>query len=201
LAAAAGVAIVKPHHPFSAAYQLAEELTRSAKRVVAATDGPLSAYDVHVAHESTLRPLQELRAPTDQHRGSGEVALARHGGPYVVADPDGDVPPDLAARAEQHLLDLGALLAGGTLSSARAHELRGALDRGTEEYDTRLRVALARTASEHARDDREYHAQAVAGLLGPVDDPLGGGRFVRLIDALLLHGVLPRPCDAKVVTA
>ena len=33
LTAAAGIAYVKPHHPFSAAYGLAEELTASAKQV------------------------------------------------------------------------------------------------------------------------------------------------------------------------
>ena len=80
LTAAAGIAYVKPHHPFSASYALAEELTASAKRVNAAGRRQVSALDFHVTFESTLADLEVLRAPL------AGIELPRHGGPYVVDD-------------------------------------------------------------------------------------------------------------------
>lgn len=204
LSAAAGVAIVKRHHPFSAAYRLAEELTGSAKHNAVrrvsggATEGvqtegvQVSAYDVHVAHESTLRDLRELRddLTVDARHDAGPVA--RHGGPYVVAtDDEHPVPDHLAHRDERHLLAVMRLLVSGTLSSARAHDLRGALDRGVAEYAGRVKVALARTAREHDHRGGTFDRAGVEGLLSVVDDRHPGTRFVRLPDALLLHGVLP----------
>ncbi|HEY6794205.1 MAG TPA: hypothetical protein VI248_05945 [Kineosporiaceae bacterium] len=207
LTAAAGIAIVKRHHPFSAAYDLAEDLVSSAKRraVRQVTTGePVSAYDVHVAHESTLRGLRELRQELtlDSRRGG---PVARHGGPYVVRETDdASVPAAVAHRDERHLLDLMDLLAGGTLSSARAHDLRGALDRGVDEYRSRLTVALARTARERDARGGTFDRTATERLLSVVTEPAPPAtepasddaaerpsRFVRLPDALLLHGVLP----------
>jgi hypothetical protein len=220
LSAAAGIAIVKRHHPFSAAYQLAEELTSSAKRNAVRRVQPgdtdtsgdgregdgreggggkedgdrgvqVSAYDVHVAHESTLRELRELRDDLTVDVRPGNP-VARPGGPYVVVTDDDPVPAALAHRDERHLLAVMRLLASGTLSSARAHDLRGALDRGVAEYRSRVAVALARTAREHDHRGEVFDRASVEKLLAVVDDGADRTPFVRLPDALLLHGVLPR---------
>ena len=79
LTAAAGIAYVKPHHPFSAAYGLAEELTASAKRWKRAAGREVSSLDLHVAFESTLTDLAGLRAPP-----GGRADSPRYGGPYVI---------------------------------------------------------------------------------------------------------------------
>jgi hypothetical protein len=61
--AAAGVAIVKPHHPLHRAYELAEELTRSAKSIVKhdLKDPGLSALDFQVVFGDTTSTLDDLR--------------------------------------------------------------------------------------------------------------------------------------------
>src|SRR5207248_5808634 len=72
LTACAGVAIVKPHFPFALAYDLAEELLRSAKSVKhrlspAAQGGPkrmpASALDFHVLYDAGRTRLDTLRVP------------------------------------------------------------------------------------------------------------------------------------------
>lgn len=221
MSAAAGVAIVKRHHPFSAAYDLAEELAASAKRdAVRQVPGgiPVNAFDVHVAHESTLRDLKTLRDDLVVD-AAGDAPVARHGGPYVVGvNGAAPVPPALAHRDERHLVDVMHLLTSGTLSSARAHDLRGALDRGSAEYRARVRTAVARTSREHGHRGEELDLETTESLLAIVPEGTGGagsgegkdedgdragaasggggrgrtGGFVRLPDALLLHGVLPR---------
>lgn len=210
LSAAAGVAIVKRHHPFSAAYDLAEELTASAKthtvrrlgqnaRALHGEDGAdggtVSAYDVHVAHESTLRALRELREDLVVD-ATGAQPVARHGGPYVVSCDELDpLPGSLVHRDERRLLALLELLRSGVLSSARAHDLRGALDRGVSEYRARLDVALARSVREHDQRGEPVDWEPLQGLLDVVQHDEEPRPFVRLPDALLLHGVLPRSHD------
>lgn len=69
LSACAGVAIVKPHFPFSAAYDLAEELIQSAKEVKKLIfhpdeqpiPWPCSAIDFHALYDSTATSLREIR--------------------------------------------------------------------------------------------------------------------------------------------
>lgn len=55
LTMSAGIAIVKPHYPFHAAYELAEQLTSSAKTL----DGP--AIDFHMLFDAAPSTLSELR--------------------------------------------------------------------------------------------------------------------------------------------
>jgi len=63
--ARAGVAVVKSHHPFSRAYNLAEELAASAKKYIkereAESETGLSAIDWHFATSGALLPLDEIR--------------------------------------------------------------------------------------------------------------------------------------------
>jgi len=75
LSACAGVAIIKPHFPFSVAYELAENLMQSAKEVkkivkIQTTDEnsdedskpyPCSALDFHVLYDSSAVDLEHIR--------------------------------------------------------------------------------------------------------------------------------------------
>jgi hypothetical protein len=194
LTAAAGVAIVKPHHPFSAAYDLAEELCHSAKQ--AKTGAPtvaVSSFDVHVAHESTLRDLQDVRAALRVPDGGRGVA--RHAGPYVLLTDDDQVARApaaerawLRARDVRHLEALMQALDGdGWLSSAQAHGLRGSLDRGLDEYAALRAVVLSRVTQQRRRDELQPVPATDPALLDIVDVP--PERFVRLVDALMLQGV------------
>jgi hypothetical protein len=59
---AAGIAIVKPHHPFHRAYHLAEELTRSAKATkVNLQSDAVSAFDFHIVFDDAAADLEQLR--------------------------------------------------------------------------------------------------------------------------------------------
>ncbi|TWT63730.1 Cas10/Cmr2 second palm domain-containing protein [Rubinisphaera italica] len=106
LGMAAGVAIVKPHYPFYAAYEMAEGLIRSVKSgikknlkvKVGSEDVPLpvTAYDFHVHHASsgdsikTIRDSMalEITRKTANKIGSEERNQSTRtrfwGGPYVL---------------------------------------------------------------------------------------------------------------------
>lgn len=90
--AAAGVSIHKPHHPFHAAYELAEELIQAAKsetRRAIAGDQPIpSSFDVHQLSDSggvTLAGIRALRRSAD--------GRPLWGGPYVTGSSTGYASP------------------------------------------------------------------------------------------------------------
>ena len=171
LTAAAGIAYVKPHHPFSAAYALAEELAGSAKRLTRAG----SSVDLHVAFESTLADLAGLR-----RLSAG--GLARYGGPYVITAQDSPAagPRDIA-ELDRTMRTVSAL------SSSVAHDLREGLARGPEEFRRRIRRAVQSPGLGGGLDAGDI------GHLGPAqpdeEDGAGDGPFVRLLDALLLNAM------------
>jgi len=94
LSACAGIAITKPHFPFSVAYELSEKLMRSAKqvkeRVFTLTDPgantekkipyPCSALDFHVLYDSSDVELDIIRSKLNLDTGC--IYLYRR--PYVV---------------------------------------------------------------------------------------------------------------------
>ena len=94
LSACAGVAIVKPHYPFSAAYDLAEELIKSAKQIKKIVlspkkdrnnqpvPWPCSALDFHALYDSTASELAEIRGKLVKDEGQTRL-YAR---PYVVSE-------------------------------------------------------------------------------------------------------------------
>jgi hypothetical protein len=170
LTAAAGIAYVKPHHPFSAAYSLAEELTASAKSVPRA--GKVSSADLHVAFESTLADLATIRG----RMAAGE--FARHGGPYVISAGDGS----LAGASDIAELDK-TIRTVAALSRSMAHDLREGLAVGAEEYLRRLRLAALSPdlPAGVGKDDIDF--------LAPVRGGTEAGTVVRLLDALLLGTV------------
>ena len=99
LSACAGIAIVKPHYPFSSAYDLAEELIRSAKlvkkyvvRTGSKAPWPCSVMDFHVLYDSTVSELDEIRGRRDGDRFEGRLIVddgrsKLFAKPYVVTDP------------------------------------------------------------------------------------------------------------------
>ena len=131
--------------------------------------------------------------------------MARHGGPYLLVEHD---DPRLARCSKQdadrlqqrrfgHLQKvLGWLGPDGWLSSARAHGLRDALDRSLPEYRQQLRLATGRARTELDRGGANDAGPATGvpadadALLGV--QPAGDQRFLRLLDAMLLHGLSTR---------
>ncbi|ROO61304.1 hypothetical protein EDC02_3237 [Micromonospora sp. Llam0] len=86
LTACAGIAYVKPHYPFSQAYELAEELCSSAKQIKR-VDERCGALDFHVLHDSVGQRLERIRTPlTVRDGGTGELRLWP--GPVVVGEPE-----------------------------------------------------------------------------------------------------------------
>ncbi len=93
LSACAGIAIVKPHFPFSAAYDLAEELIKSAKdvkKLIVHPDKqkhgqpvswPCSAVDFHALYDSTATSLGEIR-----RKLTPDKVTRIYGRPYVVTE-------------------------------------------------------------------------------------------------------------------
>jgi len=92
LSACAGIAIIKPHFPFSAAYELAEELIKSAKQVKdivtkprkeekpQSESWPCSAIDFHVLYDTTASELDEIRRQLMKDAGRTKL----HARPYVI---------------------------------------------------------------------------------------------------------------------
>jgi len=148
-----GIAIVKPHHPFHRAYDLAEELTKSAKttKSILKPDNPkgtsfdaISAFDFQVVYDDAAADLAKLR----QAWSIGDCRL--HNRPYVTSDrPRIDVndPRGWIAhhRVDKLTLAVEALTAGADddadrprLPRSQQHVLRGSLFAGKEAADARL---------------------------------------------------------------
>lgn len=101
LGMAAGIAIVKPHFPFSIAYRLAEGLATNAKREVKQRcrlkngDGvlPVSVFDFHVHHSSSGDEIDDVRRSVEfeSQASVADATLSRWklwGGPYLVTPPN-----------------------------------------------------------------------------------------------------------------
>jgi hypothetical protein len=120
--ASAGVAFVKPHFPFHSAYDLGEELLRSAKLVQGE-----SSLDFHVVYDASLGSIEEAR------RRLRLGGLRLYGGPYALrADPR--TVHDLASRVQA--LRLPA--AKGGVPRTKVHWLLEGLFAGQKEADRRF---------------------------------------------------------------
>lgn len=209
LTASAGIAVVKPHHPFARSYQLAESLTVSAKQFK--YEGrTLAAFDVHVAHASTLRDLELLREyiPVDDKpspdngstpaSSAQEKRIARYAGPYLLGSAE-ELPEALRDRSVARLDEVsGWLGADGWLSGAQAHALRDAADRSLAEYEQQLELLLPRAKDPgRARQLLSVQIDRTNGRTpdqasGEESDQSSGQRpkpFLRLFDALHLQGL------------
>ncbi|WP_424187677.1 Cas10/Cmr2 second palm domain-containing protein [Actinokineospora sp. G85] len=144
LTASAGVAVVKPHFPFSLAYDLCEQACKSAKGLAAAAGVP--ALDWHVHYDSTARTLTDARSALS---GDGFTCLRR---PYAVLPDDAVEPDEAEGRRWDDLCRLVAKVPvlphpepGEALPSSQLHRLRHELVTGGPDRAERLyRTLLGR---------------------------------------------------------
>lgn len=130
----AGVAIVKPHFPFFAGYQLAEELLKSAKALK-----PLSAIDYHILYDASGPDLERVRR--ELTIGSARL-VAR---PYTVRSES--APPNRAWSDLQRRIT--AVRARDDedrrrLPNSMLHELREGLYLGQDAAESRLSLVRNR---------------------------------------------------------
>lgn len=203
LTACAGIAFIKPHHPFSDGYDLAEQLCQSAKAVKKLDQG-LSALDFHVLHDSVGRDLDQLRVPVTDIPTRNIPAEDRDwklrlwSGPIVVSG-DGEGSPFGQAH---HLSRLRAAMEGQQqLGSGAVHRLREALLAGGAAVDHAVQQVSA-----WADDPGEVAAYLAEHMRVPEPVPPDGPevdpesrkplqiRFSRVLDALNLldmrHGTV-----------
>lgn len=150
LTAAAGVAIVKLHHPFHRAYELAEGLCQSAKACKTAKIS-VSALDIHVAFDqaSDLDAIHQ-RLTVDDSKDR------LWGGPYALSDGPCELNAGGYLRSYAMLeASMAALRQTGgpgkplTLGRGQQHDLRTALFDGS----AAAKVAVARLANRPEIND------------------------------------------------
>ncbi|MCI0724050.1 MAG: hypothetical protein L0338_34585 [Acidobacteria bacterium] len=153
LSACAGIAVVKPHFPFHAAYHLAEQLLQSAKQVKKQVCGdkgpyPCSAIDFHILYDASAADLDAIRSRLTADQ-DGTFLTA---GPYVVTDLTNAAWSAGVQKgkcwARDHaivgLKERVAIIAGRKIPSSQLHDLREGLFQGTEAADARVRQILHR---------------------------------------------------------
>jgi hypothetical protein len=189
----AGVAIIKPHFPFHSAYDLAESLLRSAKKVkqkVLTGDGspyPCAALDFHVLFDASYTGIEAIRAERlTCEETSGLTRL--FGGPYVISkESDLDRAQDttwaMAHNIEGLKARIEALLARDEngrrkLPNSQMHALREALFQGRVLADARLREVVPVYAD--AGLSKLYETDSPPSLFRQAD----GGYETRFLDAL-----------------
>lgn len=139
----AGVAIVKPHFPFFAGYQLAEELLKSAKKLAKRNpENLLSAIDYHILYDASGPDLDRIRQELTVDDGKSLLV----GRPYVATEGQGPVNrrwSDLVAR-------IAAVRARDEdedrrrLPNSMLHELREGLYLGQDAAEARLALVRNR---------------------------------------------------------
>jgi len=169
LSACAGVAIVKSHYPFFAAYSLAEELVSSAKdskkKMLQETDTatawswPCSALDFHVLHDSSSMELKDIRDKLTVDNG----ATLLYGAPYLVTPQEkmegvGEGQREWAAlhsweqlKTRVEVLRKKDEEGKRKLPNSQIHELRGALFGGKDTADRALQLIAHRYGQEEVR--------------------------------------------------
>lgn len=143
-----GVALIKPHFPFHAAYDLAEELLKSAKKVKEHRDGrDHSAIDFHVLYDSSFVSVGTIREKLVTGDAEHASLTAK---PYVTSDVNGASNAWLRAHHVDGLSDLVQTLRLRTdegeqrLSRTQLHELRAALFEGDAALRRQLRLGERR---------------------------------------------------------
>lgn len=172
LSGCAGIAIVKPHYPFHAAYDLAEELLQSAKHVKDVVRPsapphpqdvyPCSALDFHVHYDASGASLEKIRARLvvdhDRKTSDGkEDSTYLYSRPYVVTDPSDleEAQPEGQAWCKHHdwksLTDCVRAIRAEDKASRRRqlpssmlHEIREGLFGGRDQANARLKLVIHR---------------------------------------------------------
>lgn len=215
ITASAGIAYIKPHHPFSDGYELAEQLCSSAKQLVAA-DPSAGTLDFHVLFDSLGRDREEIRRAlvVDGTRlWCGPVSVAQDGeGFRGQGEPDegnsgegesgGELESDESASPPiptiAILADAVAAFApedaddrdgeqGKAISRRQAHDLRSALLRGGPALQ-RERARIELRGGSGAADVLNRFVRVEAPLVEPGSDRhIGGAAMLSyVIDALAL---------------
>ncbi len=139
----AGVAIVKPHFPFFAGYQLAEELLKEAKKLAKKNpDQFVSAIDFHMLYDASGADLERIRRELKVDHGATLLV----GRPYVTTAEQGPV--------NRHWSDLMGRIAAvratdeveqrRQLPNSMLHDLREGLFLGCAPAEARLRLVRER---------------------------------------------------------
>ncbi len=152
----AGVAIVKPHFPFFAAYQLAEELLQSAKKIAKQNpQSPVSAVDYHILHDASGPNLERIRRELTVDDGNTLLV----GRPYVTTANQGPVHRHWE-KLKERVKAVRAVDGDGRrqLPNSMLHALRQSLFLGQQVADAQLKLVLER-----------YRKQGLATLLGDGD--------------------------------
>lgn len=168
LTASAGIAIVTPHFPFSAAYGIADGLCASAK-VPTRDDPAIHALDVHIQLDSLASDLESIRGG---YRTSGAVLHER---PFLLPGPGRTLPDADAHRGLDRLTERVRAVHslargradGRVVSRTQLHALREELRADTGRAQRRF-TELWRQAQFSAQD-REV-LTALAGV--PADPPM-----------------------------
>lgn len=157
LTCAAGVAVVKPHFPFHAAYDLAEELARSAKSLSIGSPqagaAPVSALDFHVHFDSSgadLGAIRRMYARSSTDAGSTEIRLIAR--PYLATPvefmPDATGTPAILKFRHTHALRKAAALLLVTEEDEKEDDANSKNEHREKE------VGAGRTI-DHAKDARK----------------------------------------------
>lgn len=157
LTVSAGVAIVKPHFPFSVAYRLSEELCKSAKRTVAEHDG-CHGLDVHILLDSVITSLDAIR----KRYRSGDIDLTQR--PYLLPAGGQTLPEQRDWRKVRRRLQAvpDGLAEGSAVTRTQLHALREELRTDLERAQRRI-AHLAKRA-ERGDDPKDVErVRAIAG--------------------------------------
>jgi len=136
LGACAGIAIVKPHFPFSLAYAIADELTANAKSArTEFPDAPFAALDFHVNFASGAQSVRDARV-MPPHRAR----------PLLVRGQGADDPEWAEAREWQRLSRRADTIAATAVSRTQLAALRNAMTRGRHAAERRAEILTKRIA-------------------------------------------------------
>ena len=196
LSSCAGVAIVKPHYPFHAAYELAEALIKSAKVVkeIVQFEGhpgepiPCSALDFQVLFDASASDLDRIRDRLTVDRDKLKPTHL-HARPYVVTPEDDlkQATSDGLAWAKRH--GWSRLTAAVKILKAKDDRGRPLVPRG-QLHDLRAGLAFGR-AEAGARLDliRHRYSSGLESLTLFFED--GGDCRTHLQDAMEMFGLAP----------
>lgn len=204
LSACAGVAIIKPHFPFSVAYELSEALMQSAKEVkrklthtppgtTKSIPYPCSALDFHVLYDTSGVNLSQIRK-----RLEPEIDTHLYIAPYVITPRDKLtvtsamqewVKPHQWEHLEHCIEALNAKDEDGRriLPNSQMHYLRSALSQGVELADAQFGLIRDRyTNLPEGNIDIRAIEGSPKSLFTEVTDPITSKKLkmTGLLDAL-----------------